>query len=129
MEFLLAVLAVWRLSHMLAHEDGPWDVIYRIRKRLGDGQLGRMMDYVGCNSIWVSLPAASYLKPMGENFVLIWLSLSAGTLFLEGMYGLLQRKAEGPYGSHRARGISGDKDELEAIWRRYRENLRVPWKR
>lgn len=118
MEFILAVLAVWRLSHLVANEDGPWDVIYRIRKRLGDGQLGKLMDCLGCNSLWVSLPAAAYLSQTGKNFVLSWLSLSAGTLFLEAIYDVLQRKAQSPFPSYRQSRISGDKIRDEVIRRR-----------
>ena len=33
----LGILAVWRVTHLLHAEDGPWDVLYRLRRRLGDG--------------------------------------------------------------------------------------------
>lgn len=94
MEFLLSLLAVWRISHLLAHEDGPWEIVYRLRRRLGDGQLGKLVDCTGCNSLWLSLPAASYLSQWGKGLVLFWLALSAGAMFLEAFYGLLQREAE-----------------------------------
>ncbi len=42
--FALSVLAVWRVTHLLAREDGPGDVVYRLRRRLGETTLGRLMD-------------------------------------------------------------------------------------
>ena len=39
---VLAVLATWRLTHLLAREDGPADLVVRLRARLGTGwQIGR----------------------------------------------------------------------------------------
>lgn len=53
-ELLLAVLAVWRVTHLLHAEDGPWDAVVRLRGWAGDGFLGRMMD---CFSIrWTRPP-------------------------------------------------------------------------
>ena len=60
-ELLLAVLAVWRVTHLLHAEDGPWDVVARLRGWAGDGLLGRMMDCFYCASLWVALPAAAML--------------------------------------------------------------------
>jgi hypothetical protein len=96
MQFILGCLAVWRVCHMLAYEDGPWDIILRTRRRLGRGMLGNLMDCVGCSSIWVSLPVATYLnRQWGKTLVLTWLSLSAGTLLIEALYGLLRGQKEG----------------------------------
>src|SRR5437016_2834288 len=32
--FLLAALAVWRVTHMLVREDGPWEILVRFRRGL-----------------------------------------------------------------------------------------------
>ena len=29
--FILCTLALWRVTHLLAAEDGPWDLIARLR--------------------------------------------------------------------------------------------------
>ena len=42
--FLLAALATWRVTHLLASEDGPADVILRFRVRLGNTFAGKLMD-------------------------------------------------------------------------------------
>ena len=41
MKFVVAALATWRVTHLLASEDGPADIVVRVRRRLGDGVLGR----------------------------------------------------------------------------------------
>ena len=82
-ELLLAVLAVWRVTHLLHAEDGPWDVVARLRGWAGDGLLGRMMDCFYCASLWVALPAAAMLGSGWEHFVLLWPALSAAAITLE----------------------------------------------
>ncbi len=47
---LLALLATWRASQLLAAEDGPGDVILRLRAALGRSFLGGLMDCFGCVS-------------------------------------------------------------------------------
>jgi len=47
---VVASLAVWRVTHLLNAEDGPWDLAARLRARLGDGPLGRML---GCFYCWL----------------------------------------------------------------------------
>ena len=52
--FVLAVLATWRVTHLLANEDGPADLIVRLRSRLGDSLAGQMMDCFNCLSLWIA---------------------------------------------------------------------------
>ena len=54
LRFVLSVLATWRVTHLLAYEDGPWDVFVRLRAALGNGVLGRLLDCFQCVSVWVS---------------------------------------------------------------------------
>lgn len=74
--FVMAALAVWRLSHLLAAEDGPWDVIVKVRRRLGTTKLGKLMDCFYCLSVWISIPFTFYVvNGMLDRFV-VWLALS-----------------------------------------------------
>ena len=80
--FCLAALAVWRLTHLFAEEDGPWEVIARVRARLGAGVLGRLMDCFYCLSLWVSLPIAVWLSNGWIGLLVHWQALSgAACLF------------------------------------------------
>lgn len=80
---VLASLAVWRVTHLLASEDGPWDVIARVRSRLGQGMLGRLMDCFYCLSLWVAAPAAWYVSPRFPDLLAVWLALSGAACLLE----------------------------------------------
>jgi hypothetical protein len=80
---VLGILAAWRVTHLLQAEDGPWDVVVRLRKFVGNGFWGKLLDCFYCLSIWISVPCA-YL--IGENWrerIFLWLSFSAGASVLE----------------------------------------------
>ena len=74
--FAISGMAVWRLAHLLASEDGPWDVIVRIRKKLGTTTLGKLMDCFYCLSIWISIPFTFYVVSGMLDRVVVWLALS-----------------------------------------------------
>ena len=78
-----AILATWRVTHLIAAEDGPWNVIARLRGLAGSGMLGRLMDCFYCLSLWVALPIALAL---GDDWItrgIAWLALSGGAILLE----------------------------------------------
>ncbi len=80
---IVAILATWRMTHFLQAEDGPWEIVVRVRRRVGDGFWGSLMDCFYCLSLWVAAPFALGL---GENWwdrLLLWLALSAGAILLE----------------------------------------------
>jgi hypothetical protein len=54
----LASLAVWRVTHLLAEEDGPADAVLRERARLGASHLGELMDCFMCLCLRVAAPAS-----------------------------------------------------------------------
>lgn len=80
---LIAALAVWRVTHLLSAEDGPWNLVIRLRRRLGQGQWGRLLDCFYCLSLWIAAPfALAAGDSWGERSVL-WPALSAGAILLE----------------------------------------------
>lgn len=81
--FLISVLSVWRVTHLIQAEDGPFDVIYKLRKFLGRGFLGSLMDCFFCLSIWVALPIGIYFGSDWIEKILLTLSFSAAAIFLE----------------------------------------------
>lgn len=82
----LCVLATWRLSHLVAHEDGPFDVIVRLRARAGSGMLGRLMDCPYCLSLWIAAPAAFLLADRLADGCVAWLAISGGSSLLEKLF-------------------------------------------
>jgi hypothetical protein len=81
--FILAVLATWRLSHLLASEDGPGDVVFHLRRYLATSFFGRLMDCFGCVSLWVAGPLAFFVTPRPVELLVVWLALSGGAMLLE----------------------------------------------
>jgi len=81
--FILAVLATWRITHLLANEDGPWDLIARVRARLGNRVWGRLMDCFQCLSLWVALPMALFVSTKPVEILFAWLALSGAACLLE----------------------------------------------
>jgi hypothetical protein len=60
----------------LVREDGPADAIARTRERLGESQLGAMMDCFYCTSMWVAIPFAFYAAKKPAGRLAAWLALS-----------------------------------------------------
>jgi len=110
--FLLGSLVVWRLTHLIAEEDGPADVVVRMRARAGDGWAGELMDCFYCMSVWVSAPVAVLVARRSREIPLLWIALSGAACLLEqatrerelsiggggSVDGLLWQQAEGAIG-------------------------------
>ena len=80
---ILAILCVWRVTHLLAAEDGPGDVFVRMRRALGQGFWGRLLDCFYCLSLWTAVPFALLLADGWRNRALFWLAASGGACLLE----------------------------------------------
>ena len=81
--FVLVSLAVWRVTHLLAEEDGPFDAVVRLRARLGDGIVGRAMDCFYCLSLWIAAPFAALLANDALTWAVTWLALSGAACLLQ----------------------------------------------
>lgn len=80
---VLGTLAVWRITHLLQAEDGPWDLSVRLRRAAGAGFWGQLLDCFYCLSLWMSAPTAALLAPGWGQGILMWLGLSGGAILLE----------------------------------------------
>jgi hypothetical protein len=80
---LLGILVVWRITHLIQAEDGPWNVVVRLRARAGTGMAGQLMDCFYCLSLWIALPFAFLLGATWLEHLLLWPALSAGAVLLE----------------------------------------------
>ena len=88
--FTLSVLAVYRVSYMIANEDGPLDVFVFIREKAGQKNwIGRGLNCVLCISVWISIiPAVTMTRNIGlfqptfETFILYWFAIAGGVLII-----------------------------------------------
>jgi hypothetical protein len=81
--FILAVLATWRVTHLLASEDGPADIIVRFRVLLGQTLAGKLMDCFNCLSLWIAAPAALFLTRQLLDWLFVWLAVSGAACLLD----------------------------------------------
>jgi hypothetical protein len=79
---LLGILGVWRVTHLLNAEDGPWDVLVRLRGRIRSPFWGQLLDCFYCLSLWVALPFSMLGHGIKERLCL-WLAFSGGAILLE----------------------------------------------
>jgi Protein of unknown function (DUF1360) len=79
----LGVLSVWRLTHLLQAEDGPWNLIVRLRRLAGTGFWGELLDCFYCLSLWIAAPFAWFLGERAKERLFLWLALSGGAILLE----------------------------------------------
>lgn len=81
--FTLSVLCVWRVTHLLQAEDGPADLLVRLRRMAGSGFAGKLLDCFYCLSLWVAAPLAYWVPETRLERLLWWPALSAGAILLE----------------------------------------------
>src|SRR5438874_2071823 len=85
--FAVSVLACWRVSHLVAKEDGPFDAVLRARARAGSSTLGTLMDCTYCVSVWAAAPLAAWTLRRsglsGRDAVPLWLAISGGACLVE----------------------------------------------
>jgi hypothetical protein len=80
---VLGILGVWRVTHLLNAEDGPWDLLVGFRRRLGNGFWGGLLDCFYCLSLWIAAPFALLLGQSWKERLLLWPALSGAAILLE----------------------------------------------
>jgi hypothetical protein len=82
-KYLIMVIVVWRLTHLICAEDGPFDLIIKLRKLLGNSFFGKLMDCFYCLSIWIGLLCALYEGDNVWEIIILTLYYSGASLLLE----------------------------------------------
>lgn len=82
-DFLLGALATWRVAALLVREDGPYDLIARLRRATANTVAGRALECFYCTSLWVAAPAAFWLVGATRRWAVVWLALSGAVSLLE----------------------------------------------
>ena len=80
---IICSLAVWRITHLLSKEDGPFDIIFLMRKKAGAGFFASLLDCFYCVIIWVALPFGILLGNDWIEKFLFWLALSGAACLLQ----------------------------------------------
>ena len=98
MDIFLMILATWRISSLLADEDGPLDIFLKFREKLGEYQeldsegdvidvmpdrfVPQMFGCVWCISIWVGA-VFFLLPPYLAQMIAFPFALSAGAIIID----------------------------------------------
>ncbi len=91
--FIISCLAVWRLTSLLAEEEGPWDLLIKFRFRITGKLLGlKGASCVWCMSIYISSVfaalACTFEGVPWSEFPVWWFGLSGGAIMI---HTILQR--------------------------------------
>jgi len=81
--FIAALLAVWRVTHLIVVEDGPWDLLVRLRRVASAIALERLVACFYCASVWVALGFALMITREWRALVVFVPALSGGAILLE----------------------------------------------
>ena len=81
--FALAALGTWRVTHLLAEEDGPADLILKLRSKFGSSVLGTLMDCFQCLSLWIAIPFTFIVTGPALAWIPAWLAVSGAACLLE----------------------------------------------
>lgn len=95
-EFIIAALAVWRISVLAVEEEGPWGIAAWLRWQAGievypDGTrvesqrfTAKLLSCVRCTSMWLALAATVVLWPDSwQAWVLLPFGLSGAAVAIE----------------------------------------------
>jgi len=82
-KYFVLIIVVWRLTHLISAEDGPFDLIIRLRKLSGTSFFGKLMDCFYCLSIWIGLAAACYVANGAVEILIFCLYYSGASILLE----------------------------------------------
>jgi hypothetical protein len=91
--FVIAALAIWRITHLLSKEDGPFDLVFKLRKQLGQGFFGNLLDCFYCLSMWVAIPFGIWVGTTVIEKIVCCIALSGLSCIIEIM---TEKKAEPP---------------------------------
>lgn len=80
---VVAALCVWRVTHLIVAEDGPWRAIARLQRVVARVAPAGLLDCFYCTSLWVSAAFAIGLAAGWCARLALWLAASAGAIALE----------------------------------------------
>ena len=81
--FVIAALAVWRVTHLVSEEEGPWHVFAQLRRGIDGLFRTTAASCFYCASVWIAIPPALWMATGLVERLLLWLALSGAAIVLE----------------------------------------------
>ncbi|HLW69492.1 MAG TPA: hypothetical protein VKS22_02610 [Candidatus Binataceae bacterium] len=82
-QFILGAIAAWRITHLLAFEEGPGALLESLRRRIKPGFWGKVFECFYCLSLWVAAPIALLIAQGWRERAILWPALSGGAILVE----------------------------------------------
>jgi hypothetical protein len=80
--FVIAALATWRVSHLIAKEEGPFHVFGKWRALVGGHAVGELFTCFQCLSLWIGAGLALLTGTTWKEIALLSLALSGAACLL-----------------------------------------------
>lgn len=80
--FVIAALATWRVSHLIAKEEGPFHLFGKWRTLVGGNAVGELFTCFQCLSLWIGAGLALLAGLSWKEIALLALSLSGAACLL-----------------------------------------------
>ena len=77
------ILATWRVTHLVVEEDGPWDVLRRIRGLLGGAGGQGLLNCFLCASVWIAVGVALLFVHGWRDVAIAAAAFSGGAILLQ----------------------------------------------
>lgn len=81
--FVAAALAVWRVTHLVVLEEGPWQLFHRLRLLGASLGAAKLFGCFLCFSVWAAIPFALLLTRRPPELLLLIPALSGAAILLE----------------------------------------------
>ncbi len=111
LRIVLGILCVWRITHLLNAEDGPAQILARMRQAASATLWGQLLSCFYCLSLYVAAPLTWPLAPLWKDRLLLWPALSAGAILLERLTGKQPLRLEDLY----AQDATQDQEETNVL--------------
>lgn len=82
-KYVVLAIVVWRITHLVNVEDGPFDIIIKLRKLAGRSFWGKLMDCFYCLSVWTGLGVALYSAKGWLEIIILTFYFSGTSLLIE----------------------------------------------
>lgn len=85
MDYLILMLATWRLSSLFTDEDGPFQIFAHLREWTETNISAELFNCLWCFSIWTGLilTVAYWYSPIYTRWIALPFALSAGAILIE----------------------------------------------
>jgi hypothetical protein len=111
LNILLGILCVWRVTHLLSAEDGPWRILSRFREAAGSGFWGQLLGCFYCLSLYTAATFAFAIASSWRDRLMLCLALSAGAILLERLTGEQRLRLQDLYTEDPADELTGRERE------------------